>query len=76
MVLVIFYLMYQRLLLLEEPFSGKKVRQMQVDKNNKAIIDKNKDNNNRTTSSFAQNIANIGASVASYPVVDAVSNSR
>ena len=59
-------------------FPGKKVRQMQVDKNNKAIIDpktKKKIITEPTSPSFAQNAANIGASVATYPVVDAVTKS-
>ena len=59
-------------------FPGKKVRQMQVDKNNKPIIDpktKKKIITEPTSPSFAQNAANIGASVATYPVVDAVTKS-
>tara|TARA_R100001015_G_C4613968_1_gene169737 strand:- start:988 stop:1470 length:483 start_codon:yes stop_codon:yes gene_type:complete len=59
-------------------FPGTKVRQMQVDKNNKPIIDpktKKKIITEPTSSNFAQNAANIGASVATYPVVDAVTKS-
>ena len=59
-------------------FPGKKVRQMQVDKNNKAIIDpktKKKIITEPTSPSFAQNAANIGASVLTYPITDAVTQS-
>ena len=59
-------------------FPGKLVRQMQVDKNNKPIIDpktKKKIITEPISSNFAQNAANIGASVATYPIVDAVTKS-
>ena len=59
-------------------FPGKKVRQMQVDKNNKAIIDpktKKKIITEPTSPSFAQNAVNIGASALTYPITDAVTQS-
>ena len=52
---------------------------MQVDKNNKPIIDPktNKPKIETTTDpSMVQNIANIGASVATYPVVDVLTQGR
>ena len=60
-------------------YPGKKVRQMQVDKNNKPIIDpktKKPIEKDVQDPSMLQNIANIGASVATYPVVDILTQGR
>jgi len=59
-------------------FPGTKTRQMQVDKNNKPIIDpktKKKIITEPTSPSFAQNAVNIGASALTYPITDAVTQS-
>ena len=59
-------------------FPAKTVRQMQVDKNNKPVIDpktKKQIITEPTGSNFAQNAANIGASVISYPATEAVMKS-
>ena len=55
-------------------FPSKPVRQMQVDKRNRPIIDpktKKKIVQESTGTNFAQNAANIGASVVSFPITDA-----